>query len=122
MTYAEQLKDRRWNIKRTEILLRDNFQCQQTGCGLNGEGMEIHHLDYFPGLRAWEYPNDMLITLCHDHHKLEQDRQELERHLSTTLKMKGFLFKDLLALSSLVDTDMKFTDILLKTLRKFQHG
>lgn len=122
MTYEEQLKDKRWLNKRTEILIRDNFTCQQTGCAQKGDYMEVHHLDYFYGLRAWEYPNDMLLTLCHDHHKLEQDRQQLERHLSITLKMKGFLFKDLLALSSLVDTDMKFTATLLKTLRKFQDG
>ena len=44
---------------------------------------------------------------------------ELEKYLSNTLKMKGFLLSDLLALSCKIDTDKKFTETLLKVLR---HG
>lgn len=121
MTYEEQLHDRRWLDKATEILLRDNFKCQHKNCGVQYEGVEVHHLDYITGsgLMAWEYPNDMLLTLCRKHHQAEYktNRDKVETLLITTLKTKGFLLSDLLSLSCKIETDIKFTETLLNVLR-----
>jgi hypothetical protein len=45
-----------------------------------------------------------------------------EKALTATLRIKGFLLGDIMALSSLVDTDIEFTESLLKVLRDQQNG
>lgn len=115
--YSENLKNGNWQKRRVDILQRDNFKC--TVCGSN-EFLDIHHVDYITGTRAWEYPNDMLKTLCRKCHEKEQPRFKVERYLMDSLKMKGFMVGDLLALSTMVDTEKEFTEKLLKTLRDFQ--
>lgn len=67
---------------------------------------------------AWEYPDDMLITLCKFHHSKEIERDKTHQYLIGTLKMKGFFLSDLLALACKIDTDYEFTETLLKTLRE----
>lgn len=62
MTYAEQLKNPKWQRKRLEILERDTFTCQI--CLDTEEQLQIHHKSYENGLKAWEYGNDRLTTLC----------------------------------------------------------
>ena len=115
-TYLEKLKDPRWQRRRLEVFERDNFSC--VVCRCKSKELQVHHVDYIPGIEPWEYPLDMLVTLDIDCHKEQQGRHILETNLAKTLRMKGFLLSDLLALSCLVDTDMKFTKLLLKTLRK----
>ena len=120
-TYQEKLRDKRWQIKKTEILSRDKFKCQSHYCkSPENASLEVHHLDYIPDIEPWDYPNDMLITLCNPCHQKEQERPKEEKHVINTLKMKGFLMGDLLALSSKLDTDFKFTKSLLNILRDFQ--
>lgn len=123
MTYREQLRDRRWQVKRTRILERDNFTCQNVNCKYRHDTsvlFEVHHLDYIPGTLAWDYPDDMMLTLCSKCHSDEKLRPQEERYLINTLRMKGFLLSDLLAFSTLVDTDIEYTSSLLKILREFQ--
>ena len=117
--YEDQLKDIRWIRKSNLILIRDNFKCQHIGCVVQYKGIEVHHIDYINGLMAWEYPDDMLITLCRIHHEAEfkTKRDKVETMLITTLKTHGFLVSDLLSLSCKVDTDTKFTQSLLNVLR-----
>lgn len=66
MDYSEQLKDKRWRIRRVEILKRDSHTCQI--CGYLGAGVNVHHRKY-TGM-AWEAPNEDLITLCKSCHKI----------------------------------------------------
>jgi hypothetical protein len=123
MTWNEQLLTKKWLTKRTEILIRDHFKCQVPGCDVEFEGVEVHHLDYLGNLLAWEYPNDMLKTLCHKHHSNHhQGIQMAEKALMSSLRVKGFLLGDVMALSSLVDTDIEFTQSLLKILSDLQNG
>lgn len=124
MTYREQLRDRRWQDLKTKILSRDNNKCQNVNCKHRHDTsilIEVHHIDYFPGKMAWEYPEDMLISLCSVCHNEEQKRPAEERYLIQTLRMKGFLISDLLAHSAIIETDAKFTANLLKVLREFQN-
>ncbi len=123
MTYKEQLKDRRWQIKRNKILDRDKNECQNKNCAHRKDNtvlIEVHHLDYIADTMAWDYPDDMLISLCRKCHESEQLRPKEEKYLINTLRMKGFLVSDLLAHATLIDTDINFTKNLLKILREFQ--
>lgn len=117
--YSDTLKNGNWQKRRIEILQRDDFKC--TLCG-DEKQLEVHHLDYIEGIKAWEYPNDMFKTLCRKCHEREQPRSKVERYLLDSLKMKGFMVGDLLALSSKIDTNRGFTKSLLKVLREYQNG
>lgn len=123
MTWDEQLRTKDWNTKRTEILLRDHFKCQHPDCNVQYYGVEVHHKEYMNPWLAWEYPNDWLVTLCHFHHSEHHEGiQMAEKALTATLRSKGFLLSDLMALSCLVDTNEDFTRTLLKTLADKQNG
>lgn len=67
MTYAQKLKDPRWQKKRLLILNRDKFTC--TNCGSEDKTLHIHHLVYENGGNPWDSPDDNLLTLCEDCHE-----------------------------------------------------
>ena len=67
MTYQEQLKKPEWKKKRLEILIRDNATCYL--CGYTGIKLNVHHISYIKGKKAWEYPDEMLFTVCRGCHK-----------------------------------------------------
>lgn len=66
-SYAEKLRDPRWQKKRLEIFKRDGFQCQM--CFDRKETQTVHHKWYTKGLEPWEYEDDCYITLCEDCHE-----------------------------------------------------
>ena len=70
-TYAELLKDPRWQKKRLEIMQRDNFTCQH--CGATDKELQVHHRLYRKNAKPWEYDNDELITLCKRCHEDETE-------------------------------------------------
>ncbi len=122
MAYQDDLKTVYWQQKRLLIFQRDKWRCTVVNCPTPEYQLQVHHFDYIPGIKAWDYPDDMLVTLCANCHDKEMGRDQLERNLATTLKMKGFLMSDLLALSCRIDTDEKFTQSLLNVLREMQNG
>jgi len=65
-TYAEKLKDPRWQRKRLEVLNIHDFTCD--GCYGDGNTLHVHHLYYVSGRDPWEYPNFALTVLCEDCH------------------------------------------------------
>jgi hypothetical protein len=67
MDYKEQLKSPKWQKKRLEIMERDAFQCQC--CLEKDKTLVVHHITYVSGLMAWEYDNDLLITICEGCHE-----------------------------------------------------
>ena len=66
ISYAETLKDPRWQKRKTEILSRDNFTCQL--CGGTENTLHVHHKYYLENHKPWEYGDSALITLCEDCH------------------------------------------------------
>lgn len=66
MTYAEQLKDPRWQRRRLEVLNQANFEC--TCCGNKEKTLHVHHKIYRKGHKVWEYPDAELEVLCEDCH------------------------------------------------------
>ena len=120
MDYSEKLRLPKWQKKRLEIFQRDNFMC--VNCGDGEHNLQVHHIEYLGSLEPWEYPNDMLKTLCEPCHGKEKDRPELEKNLATTFKMNGFLYDDLLALSSFIYKNKDFRKYLLNFIRKFKNN
>lgn len=71
MTYKEQLRTSAWLRKKHEILERDNFVCSKCLADNYERRLEVHHITYIKGKKAWEYPDYMLVTLCKDCHEHE---------------------------------------------------
>jgi len=67
MTYSEQRRDQRWISKSKQIKARDKNKC--TICG-SIKNLHVHHLYYEPKLKAWEYEDEGLKTVCDLHHEL----------------------------------------------------
>ena len=88
MTYAEKLKDPRWQKKRLEILNRDKFECQ--GCGSTEKELHVHHCFYLKNTEPWDHPNKSLLTLCIDCHKETEFPSDYLEPLNILFKEKGF--------------------------------
>lgn len=67
--YKEKLKNPRWQKKRLEIFNRDHWTCQR--CFTDDIPLNIHHRKYLPNTDPWDYPNELLITLCEECHDYE---------------------------------------------------
>jgi 5-methylcytosine-specific restriction endonuclease McrA len=118
--YAKKLSDPRWQQKRLLIFQRDNWTCQH--CQDKTTQLEIHHTEYFEGKEPWEYSDDMLITVCHRCHKEEMVRFKHEAYLLKAFVSTGFLANDLLALSTMLNTHIKFRETLLKNIRQYANS
>jgi hypothetical protein len=115
-SYKLKLRSPKWQKRKVEILIRDKFTCK---CCENTErNLQVHHLEYLGNLDPWDYPDDMLITLCYICHESEQGRKIIEKSLLTTLKMRGFLSSDISRLSSAIDTNDLFKEYILNHIRK----
>lgn len=89
MTYADKLKDPRWQKKRLEILNRDDFTCQI--CYDGESTLHVHHKYYILNREPWEYPDNLLITLCENCHKHEEEElEDITSDLIKILKTKFF--------------------------------
>lgn len=69
MTYAEKLKDPRWQKKRLEVMQRDGFKCRD--CGSVKNTLHVHHCAY-RGKTPWDTPIELLLTVCENCHKFRQ--------------------------------------------------
>lgn len=65
MNYDDQLNDYRWKNLRERILQRDRYKC----CSCHKDAQEVHHRYYIVGQKAWEYDNDVLVSLCKQCHE-----------------------------------------------------
>lgn len=74
-TYAEKLKDVRWQKKRMEVLEAANYTCRSCYRGQNdGISMHVHHPVYEKNREPWEY--DDLVAVCDEcHAKLENAKK-----------------------------------------------
>jgi hypothetical protein len=78
MTYAEKLKDSRWQKKRLELLSAANWKCQAWDCENTQERPElhVHHRFYKRNTAPWEYPDYAFRVLCENCHLVAQERME----------------------------------------------
>lgn len=121
MAYETWLKRKEWQEKKIRVLIRDNNKCQCSTCKTPHLLLEVHHIEYLSyDLKPWEYPDDMLISLCSGCHSKENTRTKSEESFFTCLKMKGFLRSDITALEAKLYSDNNFCAELLTSVRKFQ--
>lgn len=67
MTYAEKLRDPRWQRKRLQTLEAYNFKCGV--CLSEEKTLHVHHLIYRKGVEPWDYePVADLMAMCEDCH------------------------------------------------------
>lgn len=66
LSYADKLRDPRWQKKRLEILERDKWTC--AGCKSTEKTLHVHHRLYVKGLDPWEYDSEYLLTVCDECH------------------------------------------------------
>lgn len=82
-SYDDLLKTDEWKNKRDKILKRDNYTCKH--CGKTNGILQVHHKYYnvYPnGTRPkpWDYPDDVLITLCDDCHKRVHQNKKIKTY------------------------------------------
>ncbi len=82
MTYAEKLRDPRWQRRRREILARANSRCEE--CDIEDVILHVHHKCYRRAAEPWEYEDNELIALCEgchaDRHEIDQIIREVIGH------------------------------------------
>lgn len=70
--YQSELKDNRWKELSLRVMKRDGYKCMLCGSKHN---LNVHHMEYEKGKKAWEYSTAVLITLCKDcHQKVHADK------------------------------------------------
>jgi hypothetical protein len=74
-SYAEKLKDPRWQRRRLEKLSSTEFLCE--GCFEDGKTVHVHHRIYRRGADPWDYPDGELAVLCEECHEIEHLEEEL---------------------------------------------
>jgi len=87
-TYNELLKDPRWQKKRLEIMQRDGFQCCL--CGDTESTLNVHHKYYIYKKDPWDYPDELLVTLCEYCHKIEEEKKDLTKDFTKVLLSRGY--------------------------------
>ena len=87
LSYIEKLKDVRWQKVKASIQIRDQFCCQK--CGSKDTTVHVHHRHYISGRDPWEYPESLLVLLCKNCHKEEEDCAEILKDLVPTLHYYG---------------------------------
>ena len=65
-TYAEKLRDPRWQRRRLERLASKAWTCQD--CGDQSRELHVHHAFYEPRRDPWDYPDRALLVLCNGCH------------------------------------------------------
>lgn len=53
-----------WKVFSEGVIQLDGFKCRQCKRGQNEVVLQVHHLEYIPGLKPWEYATSYCITLC----------------------------------------------------------
>lgn len=90
-SYADLLKDPRWQKKRLKIFQRDDFTCQM--CKSKENTLAVHHKKYIKGKLPWEYDGKDLITFCEDCHDFVSNHGvEDTHHLISKQKIDSSTF------------------------------
>jgi 5-methylcytosine-specific restriction endonuclease McrA len=103
LTYAEKLQHPNWQKKRLEILGRDFFECKM--CLNKNETLSVHHRHYIPGREPWDYPGELLVTLCNTCHKKEEAAATNAQEVLNSLHFWGYFNTDILkVLNGLIES------------------
>ena len=101
MDYKEQIKSPKWQRRRLEILQRDDFTCQI--CGSQDKTLHVHHTTYEKGKMIWDYPDEMLLTLCEECHEYEHALNDSIDDILWSIKKRGVTNHEIYALLEVMD-------------------
>jgi hypothetical protein len=91
MSYADLLKDRRWQQKRLEVLDSAGWECQNCGSTDNAVQLHVHHKKYRRGAKPWEYELVELQALCEPcHEKATEAIRKLDEAVDA-IKVLGYV-------------------------------
>ena len=78
VNYAQKRRDVRWKRRRDDLLRQRNYTCCECDQPLTTGTMDlqVHHVVYISGLDPWDYPDELLLVVCDQHH---QERAALEQ-------------------------------------------
>lgn len=65
--YHTLLRNPKWQRRRLEIFERDGWRCRS--CQDDQAELQVHHRWYAAGKMPWEYPDEVLLTLCKSCHE-----------------------------------------------------
>ena len=94
MKYKDQLKTSAWLRRKFDILQRDNYVCSNCLKDNFESQLEVHHLCYIKGKKAWEYQDYMLVTLCRECHQKEHDEENIYKPNKISEWIKKLLVKN----------------------------
>lgn len=66
MTYAEKLKDPRWQKVRLQVFEAAGWRCED--CGESTKTLNCHHKYYERNTEPWDYPMEAFAALCNECH------------------------------------------------------
>jgi hypothetical protein len=79
-TYAEKLRDPRWQKKRLQIMDRDDYKC--VICTERTKTLNVHHVKYITGKEPWDYDDSLLLTLCEEcHEDISRDKKKIKNQV-----------------------------------------
>jgi hypothetical protein len=84
-TYAEKLKDPRWQQKRLRILERDEWAC--LACNAANQTLHVHHKAYEG--EPWDVADEFLETLCEECHANRRGMDKFFCQLVKTFPTRG---------------------------------
>lgn len=76
LTYAQILRDARWQRKKVHLFNVHGGYCHYPGCEHPNRTLDVHHKVYLRGRDPWDYPDWCFEILCESHHLVIQDRME----------------------------------------------
>ncbi len=66
--YERLLKTPEWREYRKTIFERDNYTCQNCHQKKSADELRVHHKKYIEGNDPWDYPSELVETLCNKCH------------------------------------------------------
>jgi Zn finger protein HypA/HybF involved in hydrogenase expression len=81
-TYAEKLRDPRWQRLRLEVMQRAKFKCEN--CWDSETNLQIHHPAYKIGANPWDYDKSELLCYCEECHKAATKAQKKFKAMAFT--------------------------------------
>jgi hypothetical protein len=73
-TYADKLRDPKWQKKRLEMLEKAGWKCER--CGTNESELHVHHKGYVKDREPWDYKDWVYVVVCDQCHKIEHERMQ----------------------------------------------
>lgn len=96
-TYQEKLRDPKWQKIRLKILNRDEWSCQK--CYDTEKTLHVHHRRYSNEYKdPWDYPENLLVTLCEDCHQQETDQMKDTLKYLCEVFQERFFSEDILSI------------------------